>query len=106
MKKEIADKWVEALRSGHYKQTRGRLRDTQGYCCLGVLCEISGLSKFNEENKYLGKDEILPELVRGWSGMISKDGTYTSNDSLAGDNDDGMVFSEIADTIEKCWEEL
>lgn len=42
MKKEIADKWVAALRSGNYKQTTGMLnRNNESFCCLGVLCEIA-----------------------------------------------------------------
>jgi hypothetical protein len=31
-------KWVEALRSGRYKQTTGQLQSLSGYCCLGVAC--------------------------------------------------------------------
>lgn len=35
-------RWVEALRSGRYKQTRSVLRnpDTGGMCCLGVVCDL------------------------------------------------------------------
>ncbi len=54
MKKEVADKWVAALRSGEYQQCQSRLRDadvkegsgaeqiTPGarFCCLGVLCDL------------------------------------------------------------------
>jgi hypothetical protein len=29
--------WIEALRSGKYKQTKKMLSDGIGYCCLGVL---------------------------------------------------------------------
>ena len=40
-----AQKWVDALRSGEYKQTRGALRgDDEGnepkFCCLGVACDL------------------------------------------------------------------
>ena len=41
--KEIAKKWVEALRNGGYKQGEGNLynENTDTYCCLGVLgCEV------------------------------------------------------------------
>lgn len=37
--------WVLALKSGRYKQARGRLRDElptgggDGFCCLGVMCD-------------------------------------------------------------------
>jgi hypothetical protein len=36
--------WVEALRSGSYKQGSGKLKKVEGdeyrYCCLGIACEI------------------------------------------------------------------
>ena len=37
MNPEVKTKWLEALRSGKYKQTEGRLRDSVGHCCIGVL---------------------------------------------------------------------
>lgn len=40
MNKIIKEKWLEALRSGEYNQTKGMLRDDKGYDCLGVLCNI------------------------------------------------------------------
>ena len=40
MNKEVKEKWVSALRSREYQQARGRLRRKDGYCCLGVLCDI------------------------------------------------------------------
>jgi hypothetical protein len=34
-------KWIEALRSGRFKQGRGSLRDAHdNHCCLGVACEL------------------------------------------------------------------
>ena len=40
--KELVKKWVEALRSGKYKQGRKALRNKNDeFCCLGVLCDIS-----------------------------------------------------------------
>lgn len=48
MDKELKAKWVEALRSGKYKQTIATLRhsDGLGYCCLGVLLDLSGIGKW------------------------------------------------------------
>ena len=44
MDQEFKAKWVEALRSGEYKQGRGYLKVTENgearYCCLGVACEL------------------------------------------------------------------
>ncbi len=121
MKKEIADKWVKALRSGEYKQCEGALRNyNASYYCLGVLCEISSLDKWieseifddecgenteNENDFYLGKDELLPREVMRWSDMKSNNGIFKGDD-LASLNDSGITFNEIADIIEEHWEEL
>lgn len=34
------DRWVTALRSGDYSQGMGNLMAQEGFCCLGVLCDI------------------------------------------------------------------
>lgn len=35
----LKKRWVAALRSGKYRQTRrGQLKHKGAYCCLGVLC--------------------------------------------------------------------
>lgn len=42
MKAEVKAQWIAALLSGDYKQGKHVLRtDTDEYCCLGVLCEVS-----------------------------------------------------------------
>ena len=45
MDKELKTLWVEALRSGKYKQGRGRLFSPEWgtYCCLGVGAEAFGI---------------------------------------------------------------
>ena len=36
-----AQKWVEALESGQYKQTKGYLsKGNNRFCCLGVACDL------------------------------------------------------------------
>lgn len=42
MTPELKTRWLAALRSGEYSQVRGTLKNRDGYCCLGVLCEIAG----------------------------------------------------------------
>lgn len=32
--------WIEALHSGKYQQAYGKLRRNDGFCCLGVACDI------------------------------------------------------------------
>ena len=51
-KREHRRELAAALRSGKYRQTRGRLRDSKGFCCLGVACEISGVGKWNGDEGY------------------------------------------------------
>lgn len=41
MKRELRDKWIEALRSGEYRQVTGVLHSDGAYCCLGVLCKVA-----------------------------------------------------------------
>lgn len=51
MNKENVAKLVAALRSGEYKQATLKLRRDEGYCCLGVACDVSKLGKW-EKGEY------------------------------------------------------
>lgn len=39
---EEMDKWITALRSGVYNQSRSELASSRGLCCLGVLGAVQG----------------------------------------------------------------
>lgn len=112
MKKEIAEKWVEALRSGEYQQGQHRLRTEDKFCCLGVLCDISGLSEWEEreDSTYISYDSIeviLPDSVMKWAGIATdNDSLHAGTKALSAYNDSGYSFEQIADIIEKHWEEL
>lgn len=118
-----AKKWVEALRSDIYKQTRGRLRTTEkgeySYCCLGVACELykANCRDVGEDidwngDYFLGDEEELPLEVMSWLGLKEADGSYQpppkvitcgegDGHSLINDNDYFyMTFNQIADIIE------
>jgi hypothetical protein len=88
MKKRIKDKWVNALRSGEYKQGRNALMKMgddgkpAGYCCLGVLCDLYANSKegkeigakwepsgYLNEQRFLGTTTYLPARVMDWAGL-------------------------------------
>ena len=67
MDKMWKKKWVKALRSGKYEQCTGRLHlKGDGYCCLGVLCDIVGAGRWEnkpqinhvEEKMVAGKKEM------------------------------------------------
>lgn len=121
MKPEIAKLWVEALRSGKYKQTKNKLATSEGFCCLGVLCDVAvknGLSMEVEESGiiagrrctiYAGSGTYLPSVVREWSGIKSSAGEYGpgyESRCLSDDNDRGDTFEMIASTIEARVEQL
>lgn len=117
---ENTTKLVEALRSGDYNQTQGRLHDDKGFCCLGVACDISGLGEWarpaqgayayvtdstagENENEY----GVLTPEVRVWLGWNTSDGWISETSmSLARLNDDGAPFNEIADIIEERFDGL
>lgn len=101
MNSEMKANWLKALRSGEYEQCKGRLRLGNGYCCVGVLCNISGQGKWMEgqilrnlqEYVYLGKRisyPIGPKLIDN----------VAVNDAIVNMNDGGKSFAEIADYLE------
>lgn len=103
MNKEHAEKWIAALRSGEYKQgTLALYRPvTDCYCCLGVLnklypdiyCQLPGTESIRPGGHF-----------RGSLGEIScsyPDANGEEKVTLAGLNDGGLTFDEIADIIEK-----
>lgn len=102
-------KWVEALRSGKYKQCKNKLRKTDleviRHCCLGVACDISGLGKWASNNSFTITGDLdwvtnyPPVSVTRWLGLSDAYGSYI-NSNLAAQNDKGLTFKEIADIIE------
>jgi hypothetical protein len=112
MKPEIKAQWIQALRSGEYKQWTGVLRSPMGYCCLGVLCDLhkratSQIWDYNERSDgyaYLGYKFNLPEEVIEWAGLDEEDPVVYSEDtgeSLAHYNDEkGYSFEQISNLIE------
>lgn len=105
MDTSIKAKWVEALRSGKYAQANRRLRDRDAYCCLGVLCDISGLG--NWESDAVGN--WVFSAPDHWSGLMFLPGSVKDHiafpsgedDVLMNMNDQGKSFAEIADYIEQ-----
>lgn len=96
---DIRKKWCEELRSGHYQQTREYLMDGNGYCCLGVLCDIAyklGIYNIPLDAYDNLQTERLPEEI-----MKAADITYDICKDLACRNDNGRPFDKIADLIEQ-----
>jgi hypothetical protein len=129
MNPEVKKKWIDALRSGWYDQGSEKLRSDQGYCCLGVLCdlysqekntdwEFRGITETNLQPQdywyFEGESEFLPESVKEWAGLPvgnpsvrvdvteEEDGDdWFYNDEIANLNDSGYTFNELSKLIEQ-----
>jgi hypothetical protein len=102
-------KVLVALRSGEYTKTTGALQDKRGYCCLGVMCPV--YEKETGEDVLRYKDDFIDggnltrhSQVKEWVGLTHPCGLFRDEHkgvwSLAGLNDNGSPFTEIADFIE------
>lgn len=114
--------WLEALRSGKFSQTRQKLHDRQGYCCLGVADEACFGAKwkptikgayFDDEDNLTGLSAqrakelgLLRYMTPGEEGKIRSIGirferARSRQDVLAGLNDQARyTLQEIADFIQ------
>ena len=116
MKKTIAEKWIQALRSGKYKKATGQLckvakSGNKSYCCLGVLTDL-----YNKEHsvKESLKGGYLPYNVSKWAGLDDRQGFIVGNGHYSGKslaalndcNQSKRSFMRIADIIEKNVENL
>lgn len=97
------DRWIEALYSGAYQQSRGSLRKDDTFCCLGVLCDLvdpEGWKKNPFANHYSFKlyNSMPPTDI-----MVSMGLTYADTTTLSTLNDSSnFSFEEIADYLLHC----
>ena len=108
--KELQKKWLIALESGRYAQTKSRLYDEteKSYCCLGVLArqcnipiknisDIGDFAEWNFDFKYVHK--IPSALIEVNKKEESVKNTTFCN-TLIFMNDGNCNFKEIAAYIE------
>ena len=126
MNSQVKEKWIAALRSGEYQQGINSLRSNQGFCCLGVLCDLYAkehnenwehVNAYSEQNTkaedswyFQEETQFLPEKVMNWAQLednnpeveiLDKDDNLLEYEVLSHMNDVGKSFSIIADVIEK-----
>jgi hypothetical protein len=130
MRQGIAEKWVAALRSGEYEQTAGFLQTREGYCCLGVLCDLhlretgrgewrppgsgdSPHTRCYRDDLGVDGEYTPPPGVREWADMVDDPKVFFRHrlgtemrDEIANLNDGGYTFAQLADLIEEQWESL
>jgi hypothetical protein len=113
---ENMKKVLVALRSGDFTQTKLRLHNTEGHCCLGVMCEVYEKETGNNLNRdttgfIIGGDLDDQDKVQKWVGLRTFEGGHrmkryaADKDPITRDltqlNDSGTYnFLHIADHIE------
>lgn len=109
MNAEIKAKWLEALRSGKYRQGKGFLHAMDKFCCLGVLCDLHAketgeqwvaIKTPNAVKAYMGELNYLPEDIKEWAELASNNPEVLTK-NLSTYNDQGKSFTEIANIIER-----
>lgn len=107
MNPEVKKKWIEALRSGEYKQGHNALRVISeggfGYCCLGVLCDLmkqSGLGDWVGFSDFMYADQIQRSYPQ-FEILEKIDMSFEASRILSSMNDQGCSFEEISNWIEE-----
>lgn len=110
MNESLKRAWVYALRSGEYRQIKGRLSYAGGYCALGVLEKLASNRTGQPFTSQIGTLSLSTAKLAGIGcnpvvkiplGMNLKDvvpGQYVTISTL---NDNaGATFEQIAGIIE------
>ena len=120
--------WSRVLRGDTYQQAKAYLATADGYCCLGVLCELAGIPRSGNlsisgaikpryayfvegsgPNNASSYDGTPPPEAMACVGLKTDTGSYRLPNeseekpelhSLSCDNDHGQNFAQIADTID------
>ena len=109
MDKELKTRWVEALESGKYKKGKYGLfgplpfslfaQVEQGYCCLGVLADITGDLLHNGIKGYVLEDTGAKNFVDLGAELTSKLGLCDHEGFLVDLNDSNDTFKEVVEYI-------
>jgi len=107
------DAWIVALKSGKYPQITMTLRNKNGYCSMGVLCDISGKGKWSlykpksavmQSYDFIGEEFlVISTPPKGWLDVEweTELGTITLTTHLMTLNDrEKWSFSQIADFLD------
>lgn len=122
-KKFWAD-WIAAMRSGNYTQTTEYLRTIDGFCCLGVACDLKkNVGEWKEDSEVLefrlidpaeDEDNTVWDSEPDWGYWYSWTGfngevAHPVNESpkpfmnicVELNDDERWTFEQIADWVEK-----
>ena len=92
-------RWTTALRSGQYIQTKFSLRSDEGYCCLGVYCDLASYPRWIRR---LGVWHFGAQLFRLSGYLMDKIGLdeVAVNDLISMNDDLSYTFDRIASELE------
>lgn len=97
---QLKAKWVAALESGNYTQIQTALHTDNGFCCLGVLCDVVKPNAWKPKLKFMERYlwDKFPEAGYPPPGLIPRDVAM----ALVEYNDkDGWDFEHIARYIKR-----
>lgn len=98
---DFKKRWVEALRSGKYKQGQYSLYSNGYYCCLGVAGLMNGLSNEEMYNKSSLACPIYKEVTPVPLDDCILNTLTGMNDGTGPESSQRKSFYEIADYIEQ-----
>lgn len=118
MNPEIKQKWVAALRSGNYRQGKGKLRTHDDrFCCLGVLCDIAEREgivvaerdedfaerypELNVDWDYDDTETELPLSIVNWADLPDRNPMLATDSCIQLNDEMEFTFDQIADEIER-----
>lgn len=112
MNKVIKEEWLKNLRNGEYTQAKDTLKSKDGFCCLGVLCDMhrKATKKHKweldkEHYSYLKQEDILPCDVKIWAELDEANPRVKIREDIHHEvaelNDANCSFEKLADLIEK-----
>lgn len=101
--------WIEALKSGEYKQGKNALWGTnicgeKRFCCIGVAADLMGVDTNDLSVEYATcyLDAFVPDEFSQAIGLAKSPVDIAGrdlNEILAGLNDSGKTFEQIADLL-------
>ena len=104
-REEVVKRWVAALRSGEYKQTQGQLWSGDGFCCLGVLCDLAAKDGGPQwERDSFAGSSAHPEIAM-WNWVVGRgqgrDAIAISERLVEANDRQLKTFRQIASIIEE-----
>ena len=91
--------WLVALRSGDYEQTRGALRWSGGFCCIGVAADLVDPDGWGRASWRRGNTGDVKDHIPWMTGRIEFLGVELNDNEF-------LPFPEIADRMEAEFPEL